>query len=80
MYPKSLSAVKAYMGEVPYGVEKVDPRTADKRLIQMTPQDIQTLALTNPVAAETAAQRLMQLDAKAAATPSLPGADDYEGD
>jgi hypothetical protein len=77
-YPKALAAVKAYMGPVPYGKQPIDPRTADRRLLAMTPESMTQLAMTDPAAAESAAQRIQQLEVRAAARPPLPSADDYQ--
>ena len=78
LYPDRVASVKAYFGEIPYGKELVSPRTADKRLTQMTPEDLFALSMTNPIAAEQAAQRIESLDARAAALPHLPGEADFE--
>lgn len=77
-YPKALKAAGAYFGPVPYGKKEVDPRTADRHLLAMTPEAMTQLAATDPVAAESAAKRIEQLDIRAAARPPLPAADDYQ--
>lgn len=77
-YPELLGAARSYLGDIPYGKELVSPRTADKRLTQMSPDDMLALSMTNPVAAEQAAARIEVLDARAAALPRLPGESDFE--
>lgn len=76
LYPQRLESVKSYFGSTPYGKTEVSPRTADKRLTEMTPDSMYALSLQNPVAAEQAAQRIATLDARAAALP--PVNDDFE--
>lgn len=76
LYPERLASVKAYMGDIPYGKQLVSPRTADKRLVEMTPDALYQLSIQDPVAAEQAAQRIATLDARAAALP--PASDDFE--
>ncbi len=76
LYPDYLKSVKAYFGDTPYGKVVVDPRTADKRLTQMSPENLYALSLSDPVAAEQAAQRIEVLDARAAALP--PMNDEFE--
>lgn len=78
MYPKYLQGVKAYLGAVPYGQQKIDQRTADKQLVRMTPQDIAQLAASDPIAALTAQRRLETLSQRAAERPPLPSPDAYE--
>jgi hypothetical protein len=77
-YPDRVQAVKSYMGDIPYLKERLDPRTADKRLLQMDPNTMAELARTDPVAAEESAQRIATLEARQAATPPAPLQDDYE--
>lgn len=68
-YPDRVQAVKSYMGSVPYLKEKIDYRTADKRLLMMDETQMAELARTDPVAAEQAAARIYELQQKA---PPLP--------
>lgn len=77
-YPKSIAAVRAYMGPIPYGKEIVSPETADRRLLSMTPEDMAQLAMTDPATAESAAMRIQQLETRAAARPPLPAQDDWQ--
>jgi hypothetical protein len=77
-YPKNLAGVKAYFGDIPYGVEVLDRRAVDKRLMTMTPDQMIQLAQTDPMQAERVAARIQQLQARSAATPPLPGQDDTE--
>ena len=44
-YPELLGAARSYLGDIPYGKQLVSPRTADKQLTRMTPEDIANLAL-----------------------------------
>ena len=77
-YPKNLKAVSTYFGNIPYGQQQVDSRTADKRLIAMQPQDLAQLAQTDPIQAETARQRLQTLQDRASQRQPLPGQEQYE--
>lgn len=76
LYPGNLASVKAYFGSTPYGKTEVSPRTADKRLTEMAPDQMYQLSIQDPVAAEQAAARIATLDARAAALP--PVSDDFE--
>lgn len=78
-YPGNLDAVRSYFGPIPYGQQKVSRATADRNLAQMSPLDLANLSMTNPAAAETAAQRLQTIDERASALPPLPASDQYEG-
>ena len=75
-YPDRINAVKAYMGDVPYLKEKMDPRAADKRLMMMDENAMAELARTDPVAAEQAAARIQQIQQKAPSLP--PGMGEFE--
>lgn len=79
-YPDRVNAVKSYFGEVPYLQERLDPRTADKRLQQMTPEQMMELARNDPAGAEEAAQRIATLEARQAAIPPPPLQDEWEPD
>src|SRR5687768_13060056 len=69
-YPKVLEGVVAKLNSpAPYMKQKLDPRTADRRLSTMSPDDMIALARTDPAAAEAAAARLFELEQKA---PPLP--------
>lgn len=78
-YPQNLDAVRSYFGAIPYGMEKVGTRTADKRLAQMSPMDLGNLSMVDPAAANVAAERLQTLEDRAAQQQPLPGQDQYEG-
>lgn len=75
LYPKALNAATVYLGTVPYGVQQLDPRTIDRRLERMSIEEATLLSSQDP--SGTVAQRLAQLDARAAALP--PDAN-YEGE
>lgn len=77
-YPKTLNTVVSYFGSMPYGQRHVSSLTADKRLVQMQPQDMAQLAMTDPHSALAAQHRLGQLQQQADQTPMLPGQDIYE--
>jgi hypothetical protein len=79
-YPEILQGAIAYLGgsELPYMQERLDPRTADKRLMQMTTDQMAELARTDPAAAEQAAQRIATLEARQAAIPPAPLQDTWE--
>lgn len=76
-YPELLEGAAAYLGSIPYMKQRLDPRTIDSRLLQMTPEQMTQLAYTDPMAAEAAAKRISDLEAKA--PPDLPGSGEYEG-
>ncbi len=77
MYPKALKSVVAYFGPVPYGKVQVDPRTADRRLLQMQPEQMAQLAATDPQAALAATARIKQLETRVSARPAPP-TDDFQ--
>jgi len=76
-YPEVLKGVVSHLGNPPYMKEKLDYRTRDKQLLQMTPDEMIALARTDPAAAEEAAQRIHELEQKAPPLP--PGMGDFEG-
>lgn len=78
-YPKTLKSVVNYFGPVPYGTEKVDTRTADKRLAQMPPEQMAQMAMQDPMKAAAVAQRLNTLKQRASGEMPLPAQDVYEG-
>lgn len=79
-YPGVLEGVTAYLGgrDLPYMQQRLDPRTADKRLLQMDVNQMAELARTDPAAAEQAAQRIATLEARQAAVPPAPLQDEWE--
>jgi len=78
-YPDILGSVVAKLNTpAPYMKQKLDPRTVDQRLLRMTPDDMIALARTDPAAAEEAAARIAELEAKAPPLP--PGMGEWEGE
>lgn len=71
-YPKRVAAVQSYIGPLPVGAHPMSREQADLKLAQMRPEEIATMAQTDPVAAEQAAQRLNLMDARAASQPEYP--------
>ena len=78
MYPQYLKAVKSYLGPIPYGQQQVDPRTADKQLVRMAPEDLAQLAASDPIAGLTAQRRLETLQQRASEKTPLPAPDSFE--
>lgn len=77
-YPDVLKSVASYFGEVPYMTQRMDSRAADKKLVQMTPEQMTALAQSDPAGAEQAAARIQTLQARQAGQPPLPAQDTYE--
>jgi hypothetical protein len=77
-YPQVLEGAIAYLGgsELPYMKEKIDPRAADRRLLQMDPMQMAELARVDPVAAEQAAKHIYELEQKAPPLP--PGMGEFD--
>jgi hypothetical protein len=77
-YPDILQSIISKLNTpAPYMKERLDSRAVDKALLQMTPEQMTQLAYTDPVAAENAAKRISDLEAKA--PPPLPGSGEFEG-
>ena len=66
-YGHALDAAVSYLGTIPFGVQQLDPRTIDRRLERMSIEEATQLSSQDP--SGTVAQRLAQLDARAAALP-----------
>ena len=64
-YSEALTAAQAYLA--PTGTA-TSTKTIDRQVARMTPQDVATIAQTNPQAAELAARRMEVIDARAATT------------
>lgn len=79
-YPQVLDAAVQHIGvNPPYGKEKIDARTRDQQLVRMLPEQIQSLAATDPQGYMNAQERLSTLRERAAEQPPLPAPDSYEG-
>lgn len=61
--------------EIPYMKQRVDPRTRDKQLVQMNPEQLLQM---DPTEAAQAATRLRQLQARSLAKPQNPSEAEYE--
>ena len=78
-YPKILEAiVHKVNAPAPYMKEKIDYRARDKQLLMMGPDEMIALARTDPAAAEAAAARIAELEARAEPLP--PGMGEFEGE
>lgn len=70
-YTEALNAGRAYLAPPP-----VDRRAVDSQLVRMSPDQMNQLSQTDPVAAGQAAFRLKQLETKTNALP--PYNDEYQ--
>lgn len=79
LYVKRLRETVQTYGNPAYMTQRVDPRTADRQINTMTPEDMMALAQIDPVRAEQAAKRAEELRIRAEQDPppfSAPG--DFE--
>lgn len=65
-YAEVLPSVTAYLG--PTGTP-TPAATVDRQVARMTPQDVVSLAASDPAAAEQAARRMEVIDARASTAP-----------
>src|SRR5207245_2108333 len=72
LYLKRLGETIQQYGQPPYMHETVDPRTADRALLQKTPADIAQMAQVDPVSAEATTKRIEELRQRASADPMPP--------
>src|SRR6267142_4058707 len=76
MYVKRLRETLGQYAQIPYMQQRIDPRTRDKQINMMSPEDMLALAQRDPQAAEAAAKRAEELRQKAEQNPppfSAPG-------
>lgn len=79
MYPPRLNAAVNYIGtNPPYGKKIVDSRTRDKQILQMLPQDLEQLAVTDPQTYMKTQERLQVLQQRASDQEPLPAPDQFE--
>jgi hypothetical protein len=78
LYARRLAEVVREHGSPPYMQQRIDPRTHDARIQRMTAEDMMRLMQTDPVAAEAAARRAAEIEARSAGRPRLPAQDIFE--
>lgn len=81
MYPERLQqTIDQLSGGIPYGKERIDQRTYDKRVARMTEDDLTTLAQSDPLAYMDAVDRLRVLRSRASQDEPQIAPDAYEGE
>lgn len=76
LYVKRLRETVQTFGNPPYMTARVDPRTADRQISMMTPDDMVALMQQDPQRAQEVAKRAEELRVRAAENPppfSAPG-------
>lgn len=58
----------------------VDPRTMDRHIMNMTPEELANVAAADPARAEVFAQRINTLESRIASRTALPAQDSYQPD